>query len=666
MAPNPYFRRLDKLAKEVDKFEDEDNRDAFPALLKRVTDVVRDAEKASSPKLAEVVERAEQILDSATKWAYTEGDFDFLPPYAYSTDAPLVEDKYQKFGHGLAASFLEVINDIQAHEGRERVPKSVREGFFTKPWPESYRPHPKATRLSRFREGVTPSATAATPPAQMIYQARCEVAGDTFPSPLDAVISSDSSVLAVIAQGGWKHRDPVLGMYLLGEPAQAQAGHNGQEDEDDEDDEDGERVRSHNGFRGMVIEPGLAEVARYVAMDTPRRLTLVADSSRIKSFSWGGDVAFGGWVPPRGWNVHTLKSGRYHGPIAVLPGGRVVRAGKGGAAVWNLDEMGTHEKGRVGKGRISLEDVWRDHENDDIERSTGSAPSTTVAFAETAFEPMTWKLHDPTGHLLCSENARQTERYGCYALDLEAGGKKVSRFLGHGGTIHAFSVSESDVNVFATACSDGCARLYDVRTSLPVMTLNAGSSREFCMAVQLVHPDGIPTVFTGGDRSQSIRLWDIRAGAAVFELATGNNSVCALAWDDVRSTLYAATECPGEDRNGYTHDYRPAKIPRWAELVPEGRRNPFVNLNHADMDVDEIEDEDEEEDECSDEYEYDSLEDDDGEHYWPKDAYHSENHFGYAYDAGEHMLLRYHFKEDPNLKVLPEYGRAAPSRDAYW
>ena len=38
-----------------------------------------------------------------------------------------------------------------------------------------------------------------------------------------------------------------------------------------------------------------------------------------------------------------------------------------------------------------------------------------------------------------------------------------------------------------------------------------------------------------------MKAWDIRARAAVYELATGNNAVRALSWDAKRSALYATS-----------------------------------------------------------------------------------------------------------------------------
>ncbi|OBZ65326.1 hypothetical protein A0H81_14795 [Grifola frondosa] len=152
--------------------------------------------------------------------------------------------------------------------------------------------------------------------------------------------------------------------------------------------------------------------------------------------------------------------------------------------------------------------------------------------------------------------------------------------------------------------------------------------------VIFIHPDGIPTLFTAGQETQQIKMWDIRARAAVYELATGNNAVNTMAWDSRRSTLYAATECLNMDRLGRTFDYRKARIPKWAQMR---------------------EDEDMED------------EDDWAEHCWPKQAYHCENFFGYAFDAGEHRpLYGYTFKEDADMTKVPVYGHAYLDEEDMW
>lgn len=116
-------------------------------------------------------------------------------------------------------------------------------------------------------------------------------------------------------------------------------------------------------------------------------------------------------------------------------------------------------------------------------------------------------------------------------------------------------------------------------------------------------------------------MWDVRARKAVYELATGNNMVASLAWDSKRSSLYAATECGHIDRLGFYHDYRKAHIPNWAHRDPS--IVPVEGRVDESLDVDE-------------EFGDDNLVV--GELCWPDRAYHGEDHFGYAFDSGEHRL----------------------------
>ncbi len=130
-------------------------------------------------------------------------------------------------------------------------------------------------------------------------------------------------------------------------------------------------------------------------------------------------------------------------------------------------------------------------------------------------------------------------------------------------------------------------------------------------------------LFSAGSRSQNIKVWDVRAGAAVYELGTGNTIVHALSWDAKRNALYATTECDYLDRLGYTHGYRPAHIPGWAKYEPEETK--LTSGSPVDDD------------------DYDSEEDEDygdGRHNWPDMAPHDEMFFGYAYDAGDHSLRK--------------------------
>jgi len=122
-------------------------------------------------------------------------------------------------------------------------------------------------------------------------------------------------------------------------------------------------------------------------------------------------------------------------------------------------------------------------------------------------------------------------------------------------------------------------------------------------------------------------VWDLRARSLVYDLSTGNNAVQSLAWDSDANSLYAATECPYVDRNGYHYDYRYAKIPR----------------KNRSTDTDDVEMEDEEDEDFSDsEFESDDsdFEEEDECVGWPSNAYHDESYYGHIFDSGEHRLCK--------------------------
>ena len=360
-------------------------------------------------------------------------------------------------------------NRLTHHTGTRPVPNELK---AREPWDPALQPHPKSTRLARFRPEVTTSYTAATPLAQTIYEARCEITDTSITSPSRMLISPGQGCLAILGAGGWKNRDPTLHCFLL---------------------DDADHMQKDKCF-----SPGLAQLAYTMALDDERKLIFVADADRVKSYSWDvdPDVRASSFrradLPP----VHTLDSDECDGWLALLPNGRIVRAGLGKAFVWNIDNLEQHgpENKRIGEGRYDTEDSWRD--NDDgtsIEDSVGSAHHATVAFADPTFHPAVWHRHAPTGNMLCGTSGQKDGRYACASLDLEHGGQIVSRYLGHGGDVEDISTSEGDAHTFATAGADGYARLYDVRQPLPVLTFDHGYQMEYCSAVVLVHPDGIPS-----------------------------------------------------------------------------------------------------------------------------------------------------------------------------
>jgi hypothetical protein len=128
-------------------------------------------------------------------------------------------------------------------------------------------------------------------------------------------------------------------------------------------------------------------------------------------------------------------------------------------------------------------------------------------------------------------------------------------------------------------------------------------------------------VFTGQEESEQIKMWDIRARTAVYELATGNNAVVALAWDNVHHSLYAANECRYMDRMGGHHEYRKAEIPK-----PRAK-----NLTGGEAD----------DEESGGDIEVDGDDEDEDASFgkkWPRKATHSEDYFGYPFDAAGHRL----------------------------
>ena len=102
----PWLVLLDRLAQHLDAHRAEKAPDAdrkarnnkYVKILEDVCTVVRDAEMKASPDLAGIVEKAHTILDRELQWAYSQGGFSFVPTFAHSDDAPLVEDALENAG----------------------------------------------------------------------------------------------------------------------------------------------------------------------------------------------------------------------------------------------------------------------------------------------------------------------------------------------------------------------------------------------------------------------------------------------------------------------------------------------------------------------------------------------------------------------------------------
>ncbi|KAF8598014.1 hypothetical protein BDV93DRAFT_610057 [Ceratobasidium sp. AG-I] len=607
-------QRLDDFEYDVLMASDEkDNHDEgghddekFIMILKDVCALVRRAQLSNNAQLPELVEAAQEILNQGVNFAYGESDmFDFLPSWAHDDELgePLIEDRGE-------ASFI-----------RGQMPKRAASS-----WNKCMKRHPDSSFLARFRSDLpTLTPTSANPLAMCVYDARCDITSRDVALPTGLQLSRGSSCLALNAMDGYAD----LCYFILG-----------------------------NDGSGLPNEhfqvTGLADTANQMALDESRRLIFLGDDDRIKSYAWGTP---GGDNYERLLPMHTLHSGRANGPIAVLANGTVVRADEGSASVWSLEGLQTHGQNADKRIRkIKVKDSWWNNP-DEIEQSPGSQPTSELTFADNPdLKPSRWQpLIESPSSMLCTTSKTDSGEigYDCFVLDLEHGGKVATRFLGHGGVVSDFSVSASDPQVFLTACNDGFARLYDLRRPLPVLTLDACGQYEFCGAVALAHPDGIPTVFTGTSKAEQIKVWDVRARTPVYELATGNNSVSFLAWDAERNSLYAATETSHMDQQG-CNQYRRANI-------PEDSYNSHPRLRVLDI-VSKMESRLDDLIECensgfvcvgSDEDSFDG-----DERCWPINAMHNEDYFGYTFDAGQHRIYCYRFNKNSSPDVLPEYGEA--------
>ncbi|KAJ1302210.1 hypothetical protein OPQ81_001034 [Rhizoctonia solani] len=582
-----------KLLDAEERFEEHDAlcEGEFMAIFRDTCVLVQEEHASNPPYFLELVSEVQKIHNKAIGYAYGIGDlYDFMASWAHDNAAgrALIVDRSEaalSLPHATIPMMLEMLN-IDPEIAMQKVGKIRPDS-----WHPSMKRHPKSSLLARFRPDLpTLTATDSAPVASSVYDARCEATSIGSISPIRLRMSGRNSCMAMIGACGHKNRSPGLNFCLP-------------------DDSLGVRF----------LDPGLSGIATHLTLDEDLQMIFIGDRDRVKSFAWGDDEGLYHHLYP----VHTLDSKCCDGPIAVLPNGRVVRAGAGGVACWTIDGLETHGYNEEIIGdEIDPEQTSRDDPSR-IELSSGSPRNSFIRFIDlpnltpTAWEPL--PAHPST--LLCAEYF-DLIKYGCVSIDLEHGGKTTARYLGHGGAVSNFSVSTMDPQAFLTACDDGYARLFDVRQPLPVMTLDACGADAFCEAVVLAHPDGIPTVFSGTGKHEQIKVWDIRARTPVYELATGNNAVKSLAWDSKRNCLYAATECTYMDRLGYHHGYRPGNIPKQSDESEQ------------------------------------QLHNEDYERCWPIGAWHAEDYFGYTFDAGDHRIYRYAFKEDPDLDVLPTYGDA--------
>ncbi|KAI0057629.1 hypothetical protein BV25DRAFT_1830874 [Artomyces pyxidatus] len=306
--------------------------------------------------------------------------------------------------------------------------------------PHCSMPKPSAftTPLARFNLDRPRPPTTASAALRAFAEARCEVESEPLWMPI--FMETTDSMLAVLGAGGLKQRDPCLQLIRL----------------------DGPPKDKHLNW-GLNVDLGLASTASDMMLDGSRRLVYAADNRRIKSYRWGESK-------DESLPVHTMDSAGYDGPITSRDGGaKLLRGGREGIAVWDVDELPTHgEKGEGIVGKKIRVSSWRD-DDDEVERSAGSAPSQRVN-AETLASIALWKEHpaNPQEMLITHSEQFKLER-----VDIQT--------------------NPDDPASFATASRDGAVRMYDAR--LPAPTLAIFHDEETIHSALYKHIGGQPCEF---------------------------------------------------------------------------------------------------------------------------------------------------------------------------
>lgn len=341
------------------------------------------------------------------------------------------------------------------------------------------KPHANTSPLARFRDDFVPEIPSSAPNAQAVYYGACSVSSDDVPPLPDQIITHpNANVLVMTGCSGWKQRDPFLAYFKIADVG--------------------------NKWEGApeveVMECGLLDIARHIALDPTRKIIWAADDKRAKSYTYDSD----GYRP-----VHTLACQR-SGPLAIVDNGaRVLRAGAKGVDVWNLDGLPTHgpegDK-HIGKGRINISNTSRDPDDleDTIERSPGVKRTSSIDFdgsIEKWHLPSWWS----TGGSLKAISSGFMARSTVVARDLQDQGKITQRYIGHGGDVHSITSSDADASAFLTSASDGIVRLFDIRQPLPQLSIDSGEGSERTYSSLYVHVDGVPGAW-GFSRPYSYHL----------------------------------------------------------------------------------------------------------------------------------------------------------------
>ncbi|KAH6913303.1 hypothetical protein BKA70DRAFT_1262418 [Coprinopsis sp. MPI-PUGE-AT-0042] len=646
---------------DLNESEDADRNElkaGYFAYLSDISSVVEEADQAKVENLGEIIGIADETFSSAVDFmdpfnhsrygrlgsmqSFTHNDS--TRPVLHESDGKRPKYTSHRFYHGTALPMLEFFGNTNFFD-ISRKNEALGSLKLPPSWVTTTRPDPLSTPCARFSD-TCPDAIftgmndATAPMAASVTKAKCEITATPIPQPNKLTFSTNQKGIGT----------PILRCESLADPT----------------------LR-------CTFTVALATLTE-TAFDHDNSMIVAGDWERIKTYVL--QPLEEGETKRKLLPVHTMTSQEYTGPITFLSSNRIARCGKGKLAIWNLDELPTHgEDGKQIIGSVIPDDKLNTFRmEEDVERSSGSLPHSVHSLPWEDRVIHKWHAHPSTPNtMLCSLN-RESEQFKCHAIDLVDGGARPkARYLGHGGQIESFSTSKGDANLFVTSADDSYVRIYDQRHPLPVLTIRAGPvGTEALPCAALCRPDGLPYLFTSNDREEAIKLWDLRSNAFVYELATGNNVVIAMAWDDEANALSAITECCYE-RN----EYRAAKFS--PKQLAQQRAQAGSTEGEKEEDEGEDEEEDEEEDgeedddeggnnegnddEGDDDEGDDDEEDEEEDPYkdyqedtahphrkWPKKAYHAENYWGHVFDSrGLNKIYRYKFTPTPDLNAQPAW-----------
>ena len=98
LQTDSWLVQIENLQEEIESLgpSDDDHDGAGKELVRvltRVCEVVRDAESKDAPNIDAIVQNAQNAIDSGVDKAYGASElFDFLPSFAHTDEAPLIED----------------------------------------------------------------------------------------------------------------------------------------------------------------------------------------------------------------------------------------------------------------------------------------------------------------------------------------------------------------------------------------------------------------------------------------------------------------------------------------------------------------------------------------------------------------------------------------------